>query len=88
MKQFFRTLPRNLIGCFKGPRIIWHAIAVLLTLILVTASGLDWRFFVSTRDPNSSFLDVSRRRYRGLLPIALPIILLALGGLARSARPL
>jgi membrane-associated phospholipid phosphatase len=85
MKQFLRTLPRNLIGCFKGPRIIWHAIAVLLTLILVT-SGLDWRFFVSTRDPTLRSWMFPAVVIGGLLPIALPIILLALGGLARSAR--
>jgi membrane-associated phospholipid phosphatase len=85
MKQFLRTLPRNLIGCFKGPRIIWHAIAVLLTLVLVT-SGLDWRFFVSTRDPTLRSWMFPAVVIGGLLPIALPIILLALGGLARSAR--
>ena len=85
MKQFLRTLPRNLIGCFKGPRIIWHAIAVLLTLILVT-SGLDWRFFVSTRDPTLRSWMFPAVVIGGLQPIALPIILLALGGLARSAR--
>jgi membrane-associated phospholipid phosphatase len=85
MKQFLWTLPRNLIGCFTGLRIIWHAIAVLLTLLFVT-SGLDWRFFASTRDPtlrSCMFLAVV---IGGLLPIALPIILLVIGSLTKSAR--
>jgi hypothetical protein len=85
MKQFLWTLPRNIIGCFKGPMIIWHAIAVLLTLILVT-SGLDWRFFTSTRDPIVRSCMFPAVVIGGLLPIALPIILIAVGGLTRSAR--
>jgi membrane-associated phospholipid phosphatase len=85
MKQLLWTLPRNLIGCFKGPRIIWHAIAVLLTLILVI-SGLDWRFFASTRDPTLRSCMFPAVVIGGLLPIALPIMLLAIGSLAKSAR--
>ena len=42
MKHFFLTLPRNLIGCFKGWRLIWHLVAILLTVVLVM-SGFDWR---------------------------------------------
>jgi membrane-associated phospholipid phosphatase len=85
MKQFFRTLPLNFIGCFKGPNIIWHAIAILLTLILVT-SGFDWHFFASTRDPTLHSCMFPAVVIGGLLPIALPIVLLAIGSLARSAR--
>jgi len=85
MKQFLKTLPRNLIGCFKGPRIIWHAIAALLTLIFVT-SGLDWRFFVSTRDPTLRSCMFPAVVIGGLLPIALPLNLLAIGGFTGSAR--
>jgi membrane-associated phospholipid phosphatase len=85
MKLFFWTLPRSIIACFKGPKIIWHTVAVLLTLILVT-SGLDWRFFTSTRDPTLRSLMFPAVVIGGLLPVALPIILLAIGSLARSAR--
>jgi membrane-associated phospholipid phosphatase len=85
MKQFFCTLSRNLISCFKGSRIIWHAVAVLLTLLLVT-SGLDWRFFASMRDPTLRSCMFPAVVIGGLLPLALPIVLLAIGSLARSAR--
>jgi membrane-associated phospholipid phosphatase len=85
MKQFLWTLPRNLIGCFTGLRIIWHAIAVLLTLLFVT-SGLDWRFFASTRDPTLRSCIFLAVVIGGLLPIALPIILLVIGSLTKSAR--
>jgi hypothetical protein len=40
VKQFFSTLPRNVIGCFKGRMIFWQLLAILLTVILVT-SGFD-----------------------------------------------
>jgi hypothetical protein len=30
VKLFFSTLPRNIIGCFKGRMILWHLVAWLL----------------------------------------------------------
>ena len=49
MKQFLATLLRNLIGCFQGWIIVWHLVAILLTVILVL-SGFDWRYYLATRD--------------------------------------
>ena len=85
MKQFFSTSPRNIIECFSGPRLIWHGAAIVLTCILVT-SGFDWHFFISTRDPALRSLMFPAVRIGGLLPIVLPITLIALGSLARDAR--
>ena len=28
MRQFFSALPCNIIGCFKGPMILWHVFAL------------------------------------------------------------
>jgi hypothetical protein len=50
VKLFFSTLPGNILGCFKAGIILWHLFAILLTFILV-ASGVDWRYFLSTRAP-------------------------------------
>ena len=85
VKLFLSTLTRNIIGCFKGRMIIWHIIAILLTFILV-ASGFDWRYFASTRDPILLSLMFPAVRIGGLLPIMLPLILLALGSLTGSDR--
>jgi membrane-associated phospholipid phosphatase len=85
MKQFLVTVPRNLIGCFKGRRIIWHIIAILLTFILVT-SGFDWRYFLATHNPALRSWMFPAVRIGGLLPIVLPLILFALGIIARNAR--
>jgi membrane-associated phospholipid phosphatase len=85
MKLFFSTLPRNLIECFKGRMILWHLIAISLTSILV-ASGLDWRYFLWTRAPILRSWMFPAVVIGGLLPLALPLMLLALGSLAGSAR--
>ncbi len=85
MKLFLSTLPRNIIGCFKGRMIIWHVIAILLTFILVSSS-FDWRYCLATRSPNLRSWMFPAVRIGGLLPIALPLVLLASGSLAKSAR--
>jgi undecaprenyl-diphosphatase len=85
MKQFLVTVPRNLIGCFTGRRIIWHVIAIVLTFILVT-SGFDWRYYLATRNPAIRSWMWPAVGIGGLLPIALPLILFALGIIARNAR--
>ena len=85
MKQFLVTVPRNLIGCFKGRRIVWHVIAIVLTFILVM-SGFDWRYYLATRNPALRSWMWPAVVIGGLLPLALPLILFALGIIARSAR--
>ena len=85
MKQFLSTLPRNLLDCFKGRRIIWHIIAIILTFILVT-SGFDGLYFASTRNPILRSCMFPAVVIGGLLPIALPLLLLAIGSMSRSAR--
>ena len=84
MKLFLSSLPRNIIDCFKGPIIIWHIIAILLTLVLVTL-GFDWQYFLSTRAPTLRSLMLPAVHIGGLLPILMPLTLLAFGSLARSA---
>jgi membrane-associated phospholipid phosphatase len=85
VKLFFSTLPRNIIGCFKARMILWHLIAIILTFTLV-ASGMDWRYFLSTRAPILRSLMFPAVVIGGLLPIALPLVLLVLGALVGSAR--
>ena len=73
MKQFLVTLPRNLIGCFKGRKLVWHLVAILLTVILVM-SGFDWRYFLATRNPALRSWMLPAVIIGGLLPIYLPLI--------------
>jgi membrane-associated phospholipid phosphatase len=85
MKLFFSTLPRNIIECFKGRMLIWHLAAIILTLALVV-SGLDWQYFLWTRSPKLRSWLFPAVPIGGLLPIVLPLALLVVGGVARSAR--
>ena len=84
MNQFFSTLPRNIINCFKGRMLLWHLVAILLTFVLVL-SGLDWRYFLSTRAPILHSYLFPAVVIGGLLPIILPLLLIALGGITRIA---
>jgi membrane-associated phospholipid phosphatase len=85
MKLFLSTLPRNIIGCFKGRKILGHLIAIVLTVVLVS-SGFDWRYFLSTRSPVLRAWMFPAVPLGALLPVLLPLALLALGSLAGSAR--
>ena len=85
MKQFFVTVPRNLMGCFKGWRIVWHIVAILLTVILML-SGFDWRYFLATRNPALRSWMWPAVGIGGLLPLILPLYLLAAGFIVENVR--
>ena len=84
MKSMLITLPGNLIGCFKGRMILWHVLAIVLTFICVS-TGMDWLYFRSTRDPILWAWMIPSAPIGGLVPIALPLVLLAVG-LGRTSR--
>lgn len=63
--------------------LLWHLAAILLTLALVM-SGLDWRYFAATRDPEFRELAWPAVHWGTRLPILVPAMLLLLGYLARS----
>jgi membrane-associated phospholipid phosphatase len=76
MAQFFLTLPRNVISCFTGSKIVWHLVAIVLTCIL-SASGFDWFYFRSTR---SLWPWMFPAAIIGMfVPLALPVLLLVAG---------
>ncbi|HLH55227.1 MAG TPA: phosphatase PAP2 family protein [Verrucomicrobiae bacterium] len=84
MKLFFSTLPRNVIECFKARMLVFHVGAILLTIGIVL-SGLDWQYFQWTRSPALLSRLWPAVPIGGLLPIVLPLTLLVLGGVMRSA---
>jgi membrane-associated phospholipid phosphatase len=78
MSGFFYRFPRNLLRCFQGYNLLWHALAVILTCLIVS-SGLDWRYFVVTRLPAPRSFAFPAVRLGMILPIVAPWILLAFG---------
>jgi membrane-associated phospholipid phosphatase len=85
VKQFFSTLPSNIIGCFKGRMILWHVVAIVLTLILVL-SGFDWFYCRSTRDPLLRSWMFPAAPIGGLVPLVLPLSLIVSGIISRNAQ--
>ncbi len=85
MKQFLVTFPRNLVGCFKGRMIVWHILAIVLTVILVL-SGFDWRYFLATRNPMLRSWMWPAVGIGGLLPLALPLALFVVGFIIQRSR--
>jgi len=52
MPELFHRLPRNVIAIFSGRNLLWHALAIGLTLLIVM-SGFDWSYYRFTRGDNS-----------------------------------
>jgi membrane-associated phospholipid phosphatase len=84
-KLFFSTLSRNIIGCFNGRMLLWHLLAIVLTLALVV-SGYDRWYFLCTRSPLLRLWLFPAVPIGGLVPIVLPLTLLVLGSINGSAR--
>ena len=85
MKPFFSTLPRNILGCFQGRMILWHLLFIALTFICV-ASGFDWFYFCSTRSPVLREWMFPSAPIGGLVPLALPLVLILSGTIISRAR--
>jgi membrane-associated phospholipid phosphatase len=84
MRQFLLTLPGNVIACFKGRMILWHIVAILLTLLLVM-SDFDWQYFLATRSPGLRAWMFPAVLLGMFLPIILPLLLIVCGSLAKRA---
>ena len=82
MNRFFRTLPGNIIGGFKGRWLPWHALAIGLTFALVM-SGADWRYFLDTRSRELLAWAWPAVGLGGLLPMLAPLSLIVCGVLMR-----
>ena len=76
VRRFFYLLPRNFLRSFWGQNLLWHALAVGITSIIVL-SGFDWVYFRATR-PFPAFF-VSAVILGWIVPIALPVVLYVAG---------
>lgn len=72
-------------GCFQGRMLLWHLVAIVLTLVLIR-SGFDWFYFRSTRDPLLREWMFPSAPIGALVPLALPLILIVSGFILSHAR--
>ena len=85
MPELLYRLPRNIITIFSGRNLLWHALAILLTCVVVM-SGTDWFYFLSTR--GDIFIPLARPAIRlgNLLPILGTLMLLLIGEVRKNRQ--
>lgn len=85
MSELLHSLPRNVVTIFTGRNLLWHVLAIVLTVAIVM-SGLDWSYYQVTR------VDVFPRLARpaiilgGLVPIFGTLLILIVGAVSRKPR--
>jgi membrane-associated phospholipid phosphatase len=85
MPGFFYQLPKNIIRCFKGYKVLWHLLAIVLTYIIVT-SDFDWHYYIFTREPLLRAFLFPAVRLGMVLPVVAPLILLAVGAARKNFK--
>jgi membrane-associated phospholipid phosphatase len=78
MPGFLYHLLKNIVRCFKGYNLLWHLLAIVLTYIIVT-SDFDWHYFISSQRSILQTLFSPAIELGMVLPIVVPLILLATG---------
>ena len=84
-RDFFYTLPRNIIRVFWGRNLKWHIVAALITLLLVT-TGTDWRYLEATRPVSIYFWPAVRLGW--FVPMVFPVFFFMAGFLLKDRRAL
>ena len=82
---FLYQLPKNIIRCFKGYNLLWHFLAIVLTYIIVT-SDFDWTYFLYCQKSVLRAFSFPAVRLGMILPVFVPLILLAFGALRKDFR--
>lgn len=85
MDYFFKTFLTNLVGPFKGKRLLWHGLAILLTILIVT-SDFDWQYFTWTRSQALTYIALPAAILGAFLPVLIPLILFLIGKIKKSRR--
>jgi len=85
MPALFYRLPRNVITIFSGRNLLWHALAIVLTIVIVQSGG-DWAYYVATRREVFQRLVHPAVALGSLVPILGPLVLLMVGAMAKERR--
>jgi membrane-associated phospholipid phosphatase len=84
-RDFFSTLPGNILRSFRGRNLLWHFLAVAATLLIVT-SGFDWMYFKATR-PVARYL-FPAVKLGWLVPVLFPVVSHMIGTIRKDPRPI
>jgi hypothetical protein len=85
MPELFYRLPRNVASIFSGRNLLWHGLAIVLTLAIVTTGG-DWSYYLATR--GDAILRLARPAIiiGTFLPLTAILILLLAGAVGKNRR--
>jgi len=84
MSYLFHRFWRNLVDCFRGANLLWHALAITLTVFFVL-SGFDWIWYADTRKTWILWAVFPAVALGGLVPMFGLFILLGVGKIQKSA---
>ena len=85
MNHFFKSFLSNIAGTFKGKRLLWHVVAILLTVLIVT-SGFDWLYFTMTRSQTLVYIALPAVLMGTFLPVLIPLLYFLIGRIRKSKR--
>ncbi len=85
MHPFFKTLPKNIVKAFEGQNIVWHILAIFLTIAAVTTT-IDWGYFEITRNPTYWLLAFPAVVVGAILPIIVPVIMIGMGIMTENRK--
>jgi membrane-associated phospholipid phosphatase len=85
MPALFYRLPRNVVAIFSGRNLLWHALAIGLTIVIVESGG-DWSYYVATRHEGLQRLTRPAILLGIFLPLVLPLVLLIAGDVGKNRR--
>ncbi len=77
-RDFLHNISHNTRVVFSGTNLIWHGIAIAITIVFVQ-TGLDWRFFESTRSDLFYWIIITAGVGDFILPIVVSVALYVTG---------
>jgi membrane-associated phospholipid phosphatase len=80
-RDFFYTLPSNILWSFWGRNLLWHLFATGATLLMVS-SGFDWMYFKATRPFARYLFPAVILGWR--VPVVFPIALYIIGSVRKD----
>jgi len=83
--ELFHRFPRNIVAIFSGRNLLWHAVAIGLTIAIVTSGG-DWAYYRWTRAAEFSVLARPALRLGMWMPVLWPLVLLVAGLASKNRR--
>jgi membrane-associated phospholipid phosphatase len=87
MKKIFSHFFKNIIRIFSGRNLLWHALAIVLTFIIVK-TGFDWKFFVYVSGISWRMVFFPALMLGTILPLLVPLIFLLVSLISKNKKAL